>query len=230
MVPSWSRPVIVKALHLKPNIWTTTFTQNRQKQTWTVIKIKSNSFMEAVIVSIHDSVSIHSVSSSILHFPIICCSCMKIFACCYSKTMSRVRKRLYMCALWPRRGKTDCISRDKRVCVFSSVKSGPRRPPPHWACDSPRGPDPAFPVFLCLCREFSTDFSAQLHDLILPPSSLSPLLLYLPDSSLQTLASPQSVSLGAPSLPQISQYESRCIKWWCLGWNAALDEQILLKM
>lgn len=48
-----------------------------------------------------------------LHFPIICRSCMTIFACC--QTISRVRKRLCMCDL---EGKTNFISIDKESVCF----------------------------------------------------------------------------------------------------------------
>lgn len=117
-----------------------------------------------------------TVSSPLLYFLIIYLSYMTAFDC----QINRLRKRSFVTC-----GKTAFISIDKEsLCfLFSSVISGVTRSPPHWPCHCPRGPDPAFPVFLCICWEFSTDFSAQLHSFILPPP-LNPYFLCLPDPSL----------------------------------------------
>lgn len=94
----------------------------------------------------------------------------------FVKSMGRIMKLPFVCALWPG-GENWLNFHRQRACVFSSAKSGPRRPPPHWACDCPRGADPSFPVFLWLCREFSIDLLALLHGFILPPSSTSSSLI-----------------------------------------------------
>ena len=157
-----------------------------QKHTWAVMKINTNIFLEAVrgcTATVLVSLLLSELDILSPHFLIIC-SAMTIFACCQNVNWPRTCPST--CALWPG-GENWLYFHGQRVCVFSSAKSGLRRPPPHWACVCPRGPDPAFPVFLCLCRVFSTDLLAQLHSFILPPSSPSFSLLYLPDPSAETL-------------------------------------------
>ena len=182
MVPSWSRPVRVKASRSKPNMWWSIFTQDGAKTNISSYEINTNMFLEAVrgcTATLLVSLLLSALDILSPHF-LINRSTMTIFACC--QTVNRPRKCPKMCALWPG-GEYWLYFHGQRVCVFSSVKSGLRRPPPHWACVCPRGPDPAFPVFLCLCRECSTDLLAQLLSFILPPSSPSFSLLYLPDPS-----------------------------------------------
>lgn len=117
---------------------------------------------------------------------------MTIFAC--SQTMSRVRASLHLRSVTQRRN-TDFISIDKEsVCVFfSPAKSGPRRPPPHWACDCPRGPDLASSQFSCaFVGTFPLISWPSCMASFFPPSCPSPSLLDLLDPC-----------LGDPDLPSV---------------------------
>lgn len=121
---------------------------------------------------------------------------MTIFAC--SQTMSRVRASLRLRSVTRRRN-TDFISIDKEsVCFFSPAKSGPRRPPPHWACDRPRGPDPASSQFSCaFVGSFPLISWPSCVTSFFPPSCPSPSLLDLPAPCLETLTSPRRCFPGS---------------------------------
>lgn len=150
------------------------------------MQIRNNLFLETVrfvlllchiisfLFSFSQPVWIWKSPHQYYFFLIFCQSYKTVFDC---QIIKRVKKRSFV--TW---GKTDFISIDKEsVCIlFSSVISGVRRSPPHWACHCPRGPAPAFPVFLCICWEFSTDHSAQLRGFILPPPRSSLLCLLDP--------------------------------------------------
>lgn len=133
-----------------------------------------------------------SVSSAALHLlqPL---SLMTIFAC--SQTISRVRASLRSRSVTRRRN-TDFISIDKEsVCFFFSSEVGTEEASPSLGLwPSQRTWPSQFPVFLCLCREFSTDFLAQLHGFILP----SFLPISLPFRSPRS--PPGGASLEAPTV------------------------------
>lgn len=138
-----------------------------------------------------------SVSSAALHFlqPLWL---QHDNICLLSKTMSRVRASLRLRSVTRRRN-TDFISTDKEsVCFFSPAKSGPRRPPPHWACDRPRGPDPASSQFSCaFVGSFPLISWPSCMASFFPPSCPSPSLLYLLDPCLETLTSPRRCFPGS---------------------------------
>lgn len=142
-------------------------------------------------------VSLHLLSSDFVSYT--CLSCVTIFTCC------QITRLLF--ALWPG-GKTDFISLEESVCLLLLSQDSRGLPLTRLM---------AVPQDLTQPSQFSCAFVGCFPEIswpsrigFVPPSSLSSLLLYLPDPSLDTLAPYLGVSLEAPSCSQCRKYHIIC--------------------